>query len=224
MAVATWRRAIAEFVGTFALIFIGAGAIVSTGGNDLLLIALAHGLTIGVMASALAHISGGHFNPAVTIGALVGRQISARLALVYWLAQLLGASVAALMLYGVFSPAEWQNSHLGTPSLGPTVSPGSGILIEAVLTFFLVFVVYGTGIDPKGSFHAVGGMAIGLTVALDIMMGGPLTGAAMNPARWFGTAVVARFFDNWYVYWIGPLIGGVVAGLLYSWVFLEKSS
>ena len=224
MAVATWRKAIAEFVGTFALIFIGAGAIISTGGNDLLLIALAHGLTIGVMASALAHISGGQFNPAVTLGALVGRQISVRLAMVYWLSQLLGASVAALMLYGVFSPGEWQNSHLGTPSLGPTVSVGTGILIEAVLTFFLVFVVYGTGIDPKGSFNAVGGMAIGLTVALDIMMGGPLTGAAMNPARWFGPAVVARFFDNWYVYWIGPFIGGIVAGLLYSRVLLEKPS
>jgi len=224
MAVATWRKAIAEFVGTFALIFIGAGAIISTGGNDLLLIALAHGLTIGVMASALAHISGGQFNPAVTLGALVGRQISVRLALVYWLSQLLGASVAALMLYGVFSHDEWLNSKLGTPSLGPAVSVGTGILIEAVLTFFLVFVVYGTGIDPKGSFNAVGGMAIGLTVALDIMMGGRLTGAAMNPARWFGPAVVARFFDNWYVYWIGPLIGGIVAGLLYSRVLLEKPS
>src|SRR5438132_7248395 len=222
MPVAAWRKGVAEFIGAFTLIFIGAGAIISTGGTDLLLIALAHGLAIGVMASALAHISGGHFNPAVTLGALVGRQISLRLAVVYWVSQILGATVAAVMLLGVFAPAEWQPYKLGTPTLGPTVGWGSAILVEAVLTFFLAFVVYGTGIDPKGSFNAVGGLAIGLTISLDIMMGGPLTGAAMNPARWFGPAVVSRFFDDGYVYWIGPLIGGAVAGLVYAYVFREK--
>ncbi len=222
MAVAAWRKGVAEFIGAFTLIFIGAGAIISTGGTDLVVIALAHGLAIGVMASALAHISGGHFNPAVTLGALVGRQISGRLALVYWVSQLLGATVAAVALLGVFPAAEWQTYHLGTPALGPAVGWGTAILVEAILTFFLVFVVYGTGIDPKGSFNAVGGLAIGLTISLDIMMGGPLTGAAMNPARWFGPAIVAQFFDNWYVYWIGPFIGAIVAGLLYANVFLEK--
>src|SRR5713101_10202864 len=104
MAIAAWRKGIAEFTGAFALIFIGAGAIISTGGTDLLLIALAHGLAIGVMASALAHISGGHFNPAVTLGALAGRQISLRLAVVYWVSQLIGATVASIALLGVFSP------------------------------------------------------------------------------------------------------------------------
>jgi MIP family channel proteins len=234
MAIAAWRKGVAEFIGAFTLIFIGAGAIISTGGTDLLLIALAHGLAIGVMASALAHISGGHFNPAVTLGALVGRQISLRLAVVYWVSQLLGATVAAIALLGVFPPLEWQYYHLGTPALGPAVGWGTAILVEAILTFFLAFIVYGTGIDPKGSFNAVGGMAIGLTISIDIMMGGPLTGAAMNPARWFGPAVVAQLyslfatgttptFDNWYVYWIGPFLGGIVAGLLYVHVFLEKS-
>src|SRR5207247_10759442 len=96
-------------------------------------------------------------------------------------------------------------------------------LFRSILTFLLVFVVYGTGIDPKGSFNAVGGFAIGLTISIDIMMGGPLTGAAMNPARWFGPAVVSQFFDNWYVYWIGPLLGAIVAGLLYSRAFLDKT-
>ncbi len=91
-----------------------------------------------------------------------------------------------------------------------------------MLTFFLVFVVYGTGIDPKGAFHAVGGLAIGFTVSLDILMGGPITGAPMNLARWFGPAALAGFFDNWYVYLIGPLLGGLVAGLLYSYLLLEK--
>ena len=225
MAIAAWRKAIAEFVGAFALIFIGAGAIIS--GGDLLTVALAHGLAIGVMVSALARISGGHFNPAVTLGALAGRQITVRLALVYWAFQLLGALVAALALFAIFPSSVWQPSHLGTPALGPDLSwnvpVATGILVEAVLTFLLVFVIYGTGIDPKGTFNAVGGFAIGLTISVDIMMGGPLTGAAMNPARWFGPAVVSQFFDNWYVYWIGPFLGAVLAGVVYSRVFLDKS-
>jgi len=223
------RRAVAEFVGAFALVFIGAGSIISTGGRDLLLVALAHGLTIGVMASATGHISGGHFNPAVTLGALVGRQLSIRLAVVYWIAQVLGALAAASALVGVFPSTQWGPTNLGTPSLGTAATIGwdvgveRAVLVEAILTFFLGFVVYGTGIDPKGSFRAVGGLAIGFTIALDIMMGGPLTGAAMNPARWLGPAVVSGFFDNGWVYVLGPAIGGATAGLVYGRVLLERS-
>lgn len=215
------RKAIAEFIGTFALIFIGAGSIVATGGSDLLTIALAHGLTIAVMASATGHISGGHFNPAITLGALVGRQIPSRLAIAYWIAQLLGALVAATVLLGIFPPAQWQATILGTPFLGPDVGIATGILVEAVLTFFLVFVVYGTAIDPKTPFRA-GGLAIGLTVALDILMGGPLTGAAMNPARWFGPALASGTFDDAIVWWVGPILGGTAAGLLYGYVLLGR--
>jgi MIP family channel proteins len=227
MAIAAGKKAIAEFIGAFTLIFIGAGAIIS--GGDLLLVAFAHGLAIGVMVSAFGRISGGHFNPAVTLGALVGRQITARLAAVYWASQLLGALAAALALFFIFPSTVWQPSHLGTPLLGSppalswNVPVATGILVEAILTFLLVTVVYGTGIDPKGTFNAVGGFAIGLTISIDIMMGGPLTGAAMNPARWFGPAVVAQFFDNWYVYWIGPFLGAIVAGLLYSRAFLDRN-
>lgn len=221
MASELLRKAIAEFVGTFALIFIGAGSIVVTGGADLLLIAFAHGLTIGVMVSATMHISGGHLNPAVTFGALVGRQISLRNAVGYWIAQLLGALVAAAFLVGIFPAAVWQPTALGTPALGPGVGVATGILVEAVLAFFLVFVVYGTAIDPRSSFRA-GGLAIGLTIALDIMMGGPLTGAAMNPARWFGPAVASGSLADAIVWWAGPLIGGGVAGLVYGHVLLER--
>src|SRR2546428_11434483 len=171
MAVAAWRKGVAEFIGAFTLIFIGAGAIISTGGTDLVVIALAHGLAIGVMASALAHISGGHFNPAVTLGALVGRQISVRLALVYWVSQLLGATVAAVALLGVFPAQEWQTYHLGTPALGPAGGWGTAILVEAILAVFLVSVVYGTGVDPQGSFNSVGGPGVGLSIPLDIIVG-----------------------------------------------------
>ena len=230
MASDVLRKAVAEFIGTFTLVFIGAGAILTTGyyvstgdkNAQLLLVALAHGLAIGVMVSATGHISGGHLNPAVTFGALVGRQIDLKVALAYWISQLLGGLTAAVLLLPVFPAGTTAPNYLGTPAMGSGVSVGTAILVEAVLTFFLVFVVYGTGIDPKGAFHAVGGMAIGFTVALDILMGGPITGAAMNPARWFGPAVVAGFFNNWYVYWLGPLIGGAVAGLLYAYLLLEK--
>ena len=127
MAVAAWRKGVAEFIGAFTLIFIGAGAILTAGStstSDLVLVALAHGLAIGVMASALAHISGGHFNPAVTLGALVGRQLSVRLAMVYWIAQLLGGVGGALALAAVFPAAIWQPYHLGTPTLGTSASLG----------------------------------------------------------------------------------------------------
>src|SRR2546428_5161233 len=153
MAVAAWRKGVAEFIGAFTLIFIGAATIISTGGTDLVVIALAHGLAIGVMASAFAHISGGHFNPAVALGALVGRQISLRLAFVYWVSQLLGATVAAVALLGVFPAAEWQTYHLGTPALGPAVGWGTAVLVQGGLAFFLGSVGFGAGVDPKSSFN-----------------------------------------------------------------------
>src|SRR2546425_2139788 len=162
MAIAAWRKGVAEFVGAFTLIFIGAGAIISTGGTDLLLIALAHGLAIGVMASAFAHISGGHFNPAVTLGALVGRQISLRLALLYWASQLLGATVAAVALLGVFPAQEWQTYHLGTPALGPAVGWGTALPGEGLPAFFLVSRGFGQGVGSQGAFKSLRGLAIGL--------------------------------------------------------------
>src|SRR2546426_1131319 len=139
MPVAAWRKGVAEFIGAFTLIFIGAGAIISTGGTGLVVIALAHGLAIGGMASAFARFSRGPFNAAGTLGPLAGRRMPLRRPFDFWVSPLVAA-----------------------------------------------------------------------------------TGAAMNPARWFGRAIVAEFFDNWYVYWIGPFIGAIVAGLLYANVFLEK--
>jgi MIP family channel proteins len=211
------RPCLAEAVGTFALIFIGIGAI-KAAGNDLLAVAFAHGLTIAVFASATMNISGGHLNPAVTFGALVGGKIRFGDAVLYWISQLLGATLAAYAcgaLLGMEAVAK------GTPQLGAGVSLGQGIATEAILTFFLVFVVYGTGIDPRGP--KIGGLAIGLTVALDILFGGPLTGAAMNPARTFGPALAAGVWDSHAVYWIGPLAGGGFAGWLYNTFLLKEA-
>lgn len=217
------KPCVAETIGTFALCFIGAGAIciaqlmegkVTNAG--LVGIALAHGCVLAVMISAMGHISGGHFNPAVTVGALVGGKISGPMAGAYVAAQLVGGVLAGFLLLGVFPESVWKPVNLGTPGLGSGVSMGTGILVELVLTFFLVMVVYGTAIDERGTWKAIGGFGIGFTVLCDILMGGPLTGASMNPARTFGPGLAAGYWDNHIVYWIGPLLGGSLAGLLYG--------
>jgi MIP family channel proteins len=221
------RRALAEFIGTLALIFIGAGSILSDrlAGGDVSLvgIALAHGLTIAVMVSAFGHISGAHLNPAVTVGALVANKISPVDAAVYWISQLAGGVSGALLLTLVFDPATRQAANLGTPGLGAGVTVGQGLVFEMVATFFLVIVVCATAIDPRGAFKVVAGLPIGLVITFDILAGGPLTGASMNPARTFGPAAVGGFWANHWIYWVGPLVGGAIAGLLYSTFFLRRS-
>ena len=219
------RRLTAEFVGAFALIFIGAGSIVAfaTGleGSGLITIALAHGLAIGVMVSAVGHVSGGHFNPAVTIGAWVTQKIPLWDAAAYIGAQLAGGISGALLLR-LGTPGEvWRAVDLGTPQV-VGVSVGQAVLVEAVLTFFLVWVIFATAVDPEGAFGKVAGLAIGFTIAMGIMMGGPFTGAAMNPARALGPALVAGLWDGQWVYWIGPIAGGVVAATLYDLVILRR--
>lgn len=183
-------------------------------------IALAHGLTIAVMVSATAATSGGHLNPAVTFGALVGGKIDAAGAVGYVFAQCLGGITAAAVVKMAVPAAALSAVGMGTPGLGEGISPGMGVVTEIVLTFFLVFVVFGTAID--GRAPKVGGLFIGLTIVLDIMMGGPITGAAMNPARHLGPALLGGGLQNIWIYWVGPLAGGAIAGLVYTKV-LEDS-
>jgi aquaporin Z len=211
------RRAAAEFVGAFALVFAGIGSIAV--GADLVGVALAHGLAIGVMASAVGHISGGHFNPAVTFGFLVTRRITPSLAAAYWAAQLSGATAATLVLRGVFAPDSRLDA--GVPVLGEGVGAGSGLLLEGVLTFFLVWVIFATAADPRGAFKSIAGLAIGLTITLDILAGGPLTGAAMNPARAFGPELVQWVWSDAWLYWVGPLAGAAAAAIAYDRLYLR---
>ena len=217
------RALIAEFVGTFALIFVGVGAIAANSaageGGTLVGVALAHGLTMGVMVAATASISGGHLNPAVTVGALVTKKIDSMNAVGYILAQCLGAVMAAALVKAALPDAILHGVGMGTPALAGDVSAAKGILIEAVLTFFLMFVIYGTAIDPRGPGPAP--LFIGGTITLDILVGGPFTGAAMNPARHLGPALLGGGGRDIAVYWIGPVFGAVVAALLYHHL-LEK--
>lgn len=218
------RAYVAEFIGTFALIFVGAGSIamdfITKGQVGLTGIALAHGLTIAVMASATAAVSGGHLNPAVTFAAWVGRHIDLPNAAGYWVAQFAGAIAAAALLHVVIPGSALQAVDIGTPAPAAGIGGTAALVVEAVLTFFLVFVVFGTAIDPRAP--KIGALFIGLTVSLDVLMGGPLTGAAMNPARWLGPALLGGGgLQNWWIYFIGPLAGGSAAALLYTFVLAE---
>jgi aquaporin Z len=218
------QRGVAEFVGTFTLVFVGAGSIIATHGSNLTAIALAHGLAIGVMASAVGHISGGHFNPAVTLGFLVTKRIEPMLAATYWFAQIIAAILAAFLLSAVLPQPAVDAVNLGAPSLGAGISPGGGVVIEAVLTFFLVWVIFACAADPRGVFPAIAGLAIGFTITLDIFMGGPYTGAAMNPARALGPELVQNIWTDAWVWYVGPAIGGVAAALLYDYLYLRPPS
>lgn len=218
------QRGLAEFVGTFTLIFVGAGSIIATQGGNLTAIGLAHGLAIGVMASAVGHISGGHFNPAVTLGFVVTRRIEARLAATYWFAQLIGAVLAAFMLTWLLPQNQVDAVNLGAPAVGNGIGAGSAVVIEAVLTFFLVWVIFATAADPRGTFASIAGLAIGLTITLDIYIGGLYTGAAMNPARAFGPDLVQNVWSDAWVWWVGPLVGGALAALLYEYLYLRPVS
>jgi aquaporin TIP len=232
------RRGFAEFVGTFTLIFIGAGSILTFakvfapaingpqaqdiyGGLTLVGVALAHGLAIAVMVSAVGHISGGHFNPAITLGFLITRRIALELAVVYWSVQFAAAAAASALLRWIYDDQPRQLTKLGAPTLGGGVSTWQGLVIELVLTFFLVWVVFATAADPGGTFKSIAGLAIGLTITADILMGGPLTGAAMNPARAFGPELLQRDWSDAWVWYAGPFAGGALAALVYEFMYLR---
>ncbi len=213
------RRAVAEFIGSFALVFVAAGAIAFA--RTYTDIGLAYGLVIAVMVSAVGHISGGHFNPAVTLGFLVTRRMSPVLGVVYWIVQLGGAALAALLLKWVLPATLADQSNLGVPALGDGVNAGAGVVTEAVLTFFLVWVVFATAVDPRGAFKQIAGLATGLTITFGTLVAGGLTGAAMNPARAFGPQLVRNDWTDAWVWYVGPLAGGVIAAVVYELLYLR---
>jgi aquaporin TIP len=218
------RRGVAEFLGTFALVFFGVGAILVTGNGNGVQIALAHGLAIALMVTAFAHISGGHFNPAITLGFLVVRRIEATLAAVYWVMQFAGACVASLLLWWIF-PVEAidpPSVRLGAPLLNSLIGSGAGFALEAIMTAFLVIAVFATAVDERGAFKAVAGFGIGLVVTMDILCGGALTGAALNPARALGPELVHDVWESYtWIYYAGPAVGGVAAAVLYELLYLQ---
>jgi MIP family channel proteins len=240
------RPCIAEMVGTFFLCFIGAGAIctnaVTNGALGLLGIAIAHGLALSIAVTATMNISGGQLNPAVTITLWVCNRMDTARMLLYVAFQLLGGVIAGGFLVLVFNNSDIVFSRevgLGTPHISDMLKttnpeawwgryhvPVTAIVIEMVLSFLLLYAVFGTAVDPRAP--KVGGFGIGLMVCADILMGGPLVGAAMNPARAFGPGLweagVMGFDRMWdqFVYWAGPILGGSLAGLVYTKFILPE--
>jgi len=218
------KACVAEAVGTFFLVFIGAGSIcldAFTGGRvGLLGIAVAAGLALSVAVSATLALSGGHLNPAVTFGFMVTGRMDRRTGLSYMAAQLLGAAVGGFFLRILFDENVWQARALGTPDLHPAVKFGNGTFIEAILTFLLVFVFWATVVDERAP--KIAGFGVGLTLCASILMGGALTGASLNPARTFGPAMASGHWSNHLAYWIGPLLGAAAAALLYNGVLLRR--
>lgn len=223
----TGKAAVAELIGTFALIFFGAGTIIAIqgapfgDGGNLLAIALAHGLTIGVMVSLMGHLSGGAFNPAISIALWVTGKVPSSRSAVFIVAQLAGAAVAAVGLKYLAPAVLYDNVHGGITAVEPTYAVGKAVLLEAVATFFLVWAVFASAIDDRGAFNKVAGFPIGLTITLGILTIGPLTGGALNPARWFGPALINGDWTNWYVWIVGPIAGGIIAGVGYWYLYLK---
>jgi len=218
------KKYFAELIATFLLVFVGAGAIVADaagGGAGLIGIAVAHGLILSVAVTATMNISGAHINPAVTLGALTVGKISVKDALAYIVFQLLGAILAGFLVYSLFPSAAVEAAGVGTPRLGEGISAMNAVALEVFATMVLVVAIYGTAISPKAP-TGIGGFGIGLTVAALILAIGPLTGAAMNPARHIGTAVFAGDFHNIWIYVAGPTIGAIVAFRFGKYIFEDK--
>jgi aquaporin Z len=224
------RKLIVEFIGPYALVFMGVGAIIATGGDNLVAIALAHGLAIGLMITASGHISGGHFNPAVTIGLLVGRKIDPVTAVGYIIAQILGGVAAALTLLAVY-PSQLRDAvGFGVPAVNKNFPVGSdmhslsstnALVAEIVGTFFLMFVIFGVAVDQRSN-KSIFGLAIGLTITMGIFAVGAVSGAAFNPARFLGPAVVDGSWDDFWIWIVGPIAGAVLASLLYTLVLYPE--
>jgi MIP family channel proteins len=217
-------KLLAEFIGTFAFVFIGAGAAAVVGDGvglpGVVAIAFAHGLTIMVFAFAYGSVSGAHMNPAVTVGVLAAGAMRPGEAAGYIVSQLVGGIAGALFLStvlggigtGLGTPALAHNLALGVTTL--TITPVQGFMIEAVLAFFLVTVVLSTAV--AGRAGSLAPLAIGMTLTLNIIMGGALTGAAFNPARALGPMVVTGNFTDVWLYMAAPIVGAIVAAMLHA--------
>jgi MIP family channel proteins len=220
-----FRSCLAEFIGTFYLCFAGISAILCTtpavGVNmGLVGIALAHGLALSIAVNAFGGISGAHFNPAVTSGFLVTGRIKPGLAIAYVIAQLLGATTGAGVARSIFPVEAVTAAHLGIPLPAPWATTGVVLTAEFVMTFLLMTSIFGTAVDERGKAVKIGGFGIGLTVAFDILAGGAVTGASMNPARSFGPALEMNYWTWHWAYWVAPIAGAVVAALIYDKILL----
>jgi len=223
-----YKKYMAEFVGTFALVFIAAGSVCAdfylrqAGGQGLGLlgISIAFGIVVIAVIYATSYVSGSHVNPAVTVSFWITKRMEPNTAIMYIISQIAGASLAGLALKTLFPDAA-KTVYLGTCMLAPGVSIARGVLMEFIITFLLIFTIYGTLVDKRAS-AGFAGVAVGLVVLFGAMIGGTISGGAMNPARVFGPALASGQFTHHFVWWLGPILGGIAAGFVYDKLFAEK--
>jgi aquaporin Z len=220
------RQLVVEFIGTFALMFFGGGAIILTTGSGLdgnaglVVAALAHGLAIGLMVAAAGHISGGLYNPALTVGLMITNRMPAQRGVFYIVTQCIGAVVAALTLKAIFDGSQVDAVNLGLPMVGERYEVTAALLAEIIGTFFLMYSVYGTAVDPRGA-KSIAPLVIGLTITIAIFAIGGVSGGAVNPARAIGPAIVQGDFTDQWIYWVGPILGASLAALLYHHLLMR---
>src|ERR1700739_992677 len=218
----TSQKLVAEFLGTFALVFFGAGAVCTDiflkgAGGGIVATALASGLAIAVMSVAFSHVSGAHFNPAVTIGFWITKRMSTMEVLGYWVAQMLGGTVAAFCLKAILPREEaWLPAVGGTPDLVRDFTRLPAMGLEALITFFLVLVYFATTAEDNIDSRSLSSFAVGLVYTVGILVAAPFTGAALNPARAFGPGLAATHWSNQSGDLVGPPAGGFLAGLIYD--------
>ncbi|MDI9639646.1 aquaporin [Kamptonema cortianum] len=216
-----WNALLAEFIGVFGLCLIGIIAIHNLGSQDggLIGIALAHGLIITVLVAAYAAVSGAHFNPAVSFGMLLAKKISGAEFFAYVISQIAGGVVGSVVAMTALGK---EAVIAGTPALGAATTGTTGLIVEIIGTFFLVGVIFAVAVDKRSPGNAP--MFIGLTIVACILAFGPLSGCAINPARYLGPALVGGMSPNAWVWLVGPILGGAIASLAYTLVFAEKST
>jgi aquaporin Z len=226
------QKLVIEALGAFSLCFFSIGAVVLTQGQDIVAIGIATGLAIGIMVAAGGHISGGHFNPAITLGVLATRRISVPDAVAYIVAQMVGAVLGAGAITLAYLDVDRNRVDLGLPAVGTSIAADppesltvwNALSMEIILTFFLVLVVFGTAIDKRSIGRWVAPLAIGITITIGNLAGVASSGAAMNPIRWFGPAVIQQEFDDFWIWIVGPIVGGLIAAVLYDMFIMDKSA
>lgn len=214
-----WRMLVAELIGTLLLVFIGCGSILTLNGGDInyVQIGLTFGLTIATIVQTICHISGGHLNPAVTLSFFVTGEVKLIKAILYILVQCIGAACGAAILRAI-TPAD-KLGNLGITNINPSLDPMQGFIVEAILTFLLLIVIHGVCDTRRKDVKGSAPLAIGVAIVACHLAGIQYTGSSLNPARSFGPAVIMNLWANHWIYWAGPIVGAVVAALIYKYIF-----
>lgn len=213
-----WLALPSEFLGTLLITLLGCSTWTTGSDPNSIIVALTFGLTIASVVWVFSHISGGHVNPAVTLAALFTRRVSIIRGFLYIAAQIIGGITGAGMLYGL-TPTAWQASNLGVNVVNADATSSQGFGVEMIATFLFVLTFFASQDNKRSDLQGSAPLTIGLAAVVCHLFALPVTKAGLNPARSFGPAVIAASWEHHWVFWVGPLVGGLLAGLMYEYIF-----